>query len=61
MEILIKTFSKPVSRNNHHRGSSMKTEIPTESELKKKMQTPFWVPNNNSDLFMIRKILNFNS
>jgi len=36
----------------------MKTEIPTESELKKKMQTPFWVPNNNSDLFMIRKILN---
>jgi hypothetical protein len=58
MEILIKTFSKPVSRNNHHRGSSMKTEIPIESDLKKKMQTPFWVPNNNSDLFVVRKILN---
>ena len=58
MDIQIKTFSKPLSRNAHKRVSSMKVECPTESDLRKKMQTPFWVPNNNSDLFEVRKILN---
>ena len=56
MEIENKT--KKFSRNNHARAISSKFETQAEQKLRVKMQTPFWIPNNNSDLFIVKKILN---